>query len=596
MRDDNPGWDVGRVVAGRYRLRATLGSGAMGVVWRADDLRLNREVALKQLRLPPGMPPDEAARARLRVFREGRVAARLQHANAVAVYDVADDDQGHPMLALEYLPSLSLAEAINRRGTLSPARVARIGAAVASALAAAHAAGIVHRDVKPGNVLLGADGSAKITDFGLSRVRGDVADGLVSGTPAFLSPEAAWGDPPGPESDVFSLGATLYAAVEGAPPFGTSDNPIAQLERVAEGHAPPPRRAGVLTAVLTAMLRDDPVARPSMARVADALADIADADPEDGLDDDLDDGGELFADGGEADPTYEHLTPARADDHTRPVDKITDLAGADDDTRVVDAIDATYEGMAPAGLDDDTRVVDAIDATYEGMAPAGADDDTRVVDSIASTYEGMEPVAGRAPRRWRRLVIVAIILLAIAVGILLVVRPLDSDPTAAGPPGTVAPTSAAPPASPSAPPASSAAPTTTTDEEPPPSDQADAGPAVDPAALEYVVTTFYTLLPNDPGGAWVLLGPGMQAQGQPAFDGFWATVKDLRIAVPPRVEGRSVIVGIEFTREGVGRVTETHQLDMVVNGGTALINGDQVLSPTEEPPKGGGPGGRPRGN
>ena len=269
-------WVAGRVVAGRYRLCSAVGAGATGVVWQADDLRLDRSVALKQLRLRRGLSAELTARARQQVFREARIAAQLQHPHAVAVYDVTTDDDGQPMLVLEYLRSQSLADALTDHGTLPPVRVAGIGAAVASALAAAHAAGIVHRDVKPANILLAADGHAKITDFGLSHVIGDVTtEGLVAGTPVFLSPEAAFGDPPSPESDVFSLGATLYMSVEGIPPFGVADDPAAQLERVAGGQAPPPSQAGPLTGLLTWMLHDDPAERPRMSEVADTLADIA---------------------------------------------------------------------------------------------------------------------------------------------------------------------------------------------------------------------------------------------------------------------------------------------------------------------------------
>jgi serine/threonine protein kinase len=263
----------GRLVAGRYRLEHRVGDGGMGAVWRALDERLDRVVAVKQLQPPVGLSQDEADQARQRVFREARIAARLQHPNAIAVYDAADDD-GQPVLVMEYLPSRSLATVLAEHGPLPPGEAARIGAQIASALAAAHAAGIVHRDVKPGNILLGEDGTAKIGDFGISHATGDVTvtrTGLLAGTPAFLSPEAARGERPGPASDVFSLGATLYAAVEGIPPFGDGDNPIALLHRVAAGQVAPPRRAGALAEPLMRMLRDDPAARPTMAQLVESL-------------------------------------------------------------------------------------------------------------------------------------------------------------------------------------------------------------------------------------------------------------------------------------------------------------------------------------
>ncbi|GHH38004.1 hypothetical protein GCM10017774_27730 [Lentzea cavernae] len=265
------------MVAGRYRLSQRIGSGAMGVVWTAHDERLHRTVAVKQLLLQPGLAEADTDEAKRRAMREGRIAARLQHPHAVAVYDVAEDDS-QPWLIMEYLPSKSLSAVLSERGTLPPRDVASIGMQVASALAAAHNAGIVHRDIKPGNVLLGDDGTVKITDFGISRATGDVtvtATGMLAGTPAYLAPEVAKGYDPGSPSDVFSLGSTLYAAIEGEPPFGLSENTIALLHKVASGKVNPPRNAGPLTALLMRLLRAEPEDRPTMAEARDALAAVA---------------------------------------------------------------------------------------------------------------------------------------------------------------------------------------------------------------------------------------------------------------------------------------------------------------------------------
>ncbi|MBB5806113.1 serine/threonine protein kinase [Saccharothrix ecbatanensis] len=269
--------DDGRLVAGRYRLGRRIGSGAMGIVWQAHDERLHRTVAVKQLLLQPGLAEADTDEAKRRAMREGRIAARLQHPHAIAVYDVAEDD-GQPWLVMEYLPSVSLSSALSERGTLPPRDVASIGSQVASALAAAHNAGIVHRDIKPGNILLGNEGTVKITDFGISRATGDVtvtATGMLAGTPAYLAPEVAKGYDPGPPSDVFSLGSTLYAAIEGAPPFGLNENTIALLHQVASGKVVPPKQAGPLTALLMRLLRAEPEDRPTMAEAREALAAVA---------------------------------------------------------------------------------------------------------------------------------------------------------------------------------------------------------------------------------------------------------------------------------------------------------------------------------
>lgn len=264
-----------QVVNGRYRLSARVGRGAMSVVWQAKDERLDKVVAVKQLRQDPAaaFTFDTCERA----IREARLASRLDHPHAIAVYDVLEDS-GSMYLVMEYLPSRPLTDLLIERGPMPPDDVVRLGRQIASALAAAHAKDIVHHDVSPNNVLVTDDGTAKITDFGVSRALGENRageDGVIVGTPAYLAPEIAAGTAGGLPSDVYSLGATLYTALEGAPPFGTSESTLTLFERIVEDDPTPPAHAGPLADVLMRLLERDPAARPTMPEVVDLLASVA---------------------------------------------------------------------------------------------------------------------------------------------------------------------------------------------------------------------------------------------------------------------------------------------------------------------------------
>src|SRR5215475_8422328 len=267
----------GCVVAGRYELLERIGQGAMGTVWRARDLVLTRDVAVKEVRLPELMPDRERTILRERTLREARVSAKLSHPGVVTVYDVVEAD-GAPWIVMELVTARSLQRVLAEDGPLPPWQAAETGIMLLGALASAHAAGIVHRDVKPGNVLLTRGGRAVLTDFGIAVVDGDPAltqTGMVMGTPGFCAPERIRGKPASPASDLWSLGATLYAAVEGRGPFDGPGGPMAVLASIVHSDPPPATSAGPLAAVITALLSRDPARRPDAVRASRMLADAA---------------------------------------------------------------------------------------------------------------------------------------------------------------------------------------------------------------------------------------------------------------------------------------------------------------------------------
>ncbi|OQD52620.1 serine/threonine protein kinase [Streptomyces phaeoluteigriseus] len=259
---------VGRLIAGRYRLLAKLGHGGMGTVWRAKDETVDREVAVKEPRVPDHLPERERSNAFERMRREARAAARLDHPSVVNVHDVAVVD-GQPWIVMELVNGRSLGAALEE-GTLGVREAARIGLEVLGALEAAHAAGILHRDVKPDNVLLGRHDRVVLTDFGIAQIEGETnltdTGGFV-GSPEFIAPERVLGQRPGPASDLWSLGVVLYAATEGVSPFRRSNTPATLQSVLNAAPAPPAAAQGPLAEAINGLLEKDPARRPRAPRV-----------------------------------------------------------------------------------------------------------------------------------------------------------------------------------------------------------------------------------------------------------------------------------------------------------------------------------------
>src|SRR5947209_4731177 len=268
--------DTGRVIARRYRLQAPIGRGAMGVVWRAHDQLLDRDVAIKEVQIADTLTDEERTTAFQRTLREAKTAARLNHPAVVTVYDVAEDG-GRPWIVMQLVNAQSLDQVLATSGPLSPRRAAEMARQLLSALSVAHAAGVMHRDVKPSNVLIGNDDRAVLTDFGIATFKGDpklTQTGMVMGSPGFTAPERIRGEDASPASDLWSLGATIYAAVEGHGPFEQRGGAITTMSAIINEDAPEAPTAGALGPVIAALLRREPGDRPDASAAARMIADV----------------------------------------------------------------------------------------------------------------------------------------------------------------------------------------------------------------------------------------------------------------------------------------------------------------------------------
>ena len=543
------------LVAERYRLVKMLGAGGMGIVWQAWDTRLRRPVALKMLRTQPELTDEERQVTTDRAMREAQITAGLHHPHAVTVYDVVEHED-QPCIVMQLLESTPLSELLREHGAFPPDETARIGAQVASALAAAHRLKIVHRDVKPGNILITADGSAMISDFGISHALGDAtitATGMIHGTPAYLAPEVARGLPTSFASDVFSLGSTLYAVVEGEPPFGTDRNSIALLHRVARGGYPAPRRAGPLAPLLRKMLAAQPKRRPSMESVADALADIGgeqDAGERGAaaglvaLGFDAPTAGQPVPEAETEEPEAATEAPkAETEAETAPAGIEASVTAPQPDASPGAAAVTADPGPAtppterlPTGATvplDEATARDVHAAETERLAPAAAAASAAASEHPTVAAEDDRATAPKTTRR-RAGVIAGVLALLVAVGLgaAFLFASVQGDPGVADP--APSETADAEPAPTSEPESEEPATSTPQSTEQPPEEQPEPTPA--PVTPEQrVVDTiagYYALMPEDRESAWPLMTADYQenhAGGRDGYEAFWSQVADLTV-------------------------------------------------------------------
>jgi serine/threonine protein kinase len=495
------------LIGGRYRVESAIGQGGMGTVWLCRDETLHRPVAVKQVGLLPGESITDSARA----LREARSTAALSHRNVVTVFDVVEES-GAIWLVMEHVPGRSLSDIIREDGPLPPATVADIGAQVADGLAAAHAAGTMHRDVKPGNVLVRDDGLAKISDFGIARNAGDPAltqSGFLTGTPSYFSPELARGADPGAGTDVWALGATLYAAVEGRPPYEPKSNPVAVLHDITSTQPPRPRRADFLEPALLRMMDREPESRWSMADAAHGLRKLADAHS--------------------AERTRENTRGAPATAHF--------AAPVAPPRSEGDASPASERPRPAAPAPERSRRRGPVYAVLGLLALLLVLGGVAYAASLRDDTSGRHAAGGSSPSS----------------------TPSEKPSGTSSPKGS---SSQSPTDSPSQ---------SQTDS---PS-QSDPAAGTGLAAKEAFLRDYFRKAPGGTDEGWALLTPRYQQEvGRRSYDGFWDTIRAVDVGRVISAGGNTVDATLTYTRKDGSTTTEQHHLSLVRSGGGYLIDGD----------------------
>lgn len=559
------------LVADRYRLVKLIGTGGMGVVWHAHDERLQRAVALKMLRTQPELTDDEREVTTARAMREARLTAALHHPHAVQVFDVVEHE-GQPCLVMQLIESTPLSTLLEEHGTLTPRETARIGAQVGAALAAAHRLRIVHRDVKPGNILIREDGAALISDFGIAHALGDAAitaTGMVHGTPAYLAPEVARGESSSFASDVFSLGSTLYAMLEGAPPFGSDRNAIALLHRVARGEHPAPEHAGPLEPLLLEMLSTDPKRRPDMTTVAARLSE-AEQDLPVGASPTIPIGGAAVA----------AAVLAGGDAPTEPA--ATRVIGSTAETeRLGEAPAETDPAGASASEDAPPRADTGTPESPAPLFPWLAEP-----QPIAEPPESPPPGPDAAPRRGRRTAVLIGVLVAVGLlvvgGVLLVGLFQQDGGTVAGPEAEETPQSAETTAPESTSSAESTPPAAEPSTAPPPAETEPPPASAEQRAVDTLVS-YYAIMPGDLDAAWPMMTADYQVNhvgGRDAYDAFWGDVASVAITDVTATGPDTAQATLTYTFTDGRVVQEVTAYRLVDEGGVLKIAETTVLSST----------------
>lgn len=427
---------TGRLLAGRYRLNGVLGRGGMGTVWRAEDEMLGRTVAVKELRMNASVDEEEKHRLIVRTLREAKATARIRHNSAVTVFDVVDEDD-RPWIVMELVESRSLADVVREDGPLAPARAAEIALDVLGVLIAAHALGILHRDVKPSNVLIGEDGRVVLTDFGIASVEGDASitsTGMLVGAPSYISPERARGQKPGPPADLWSLGGTLYAMVEGRPPYDRG-SALATLTAVMTEDLTAPANAGSLGPVIEGLLEKDPAKRLDAAQTRSMLKRVvAEATVK-------------------AESTTEHAMPVESVksvekvQSAEPVKSVEPVAGGGDG-KAEDAEPKEAPKRTVGGLLGTVRVgsrAKAVEPVAEAAVEVGGGESAdpapgaESIRPVTSEWTmGATQAAGADPRKGRRrlAVVTVVLVLLLIAGIVAVVQAVGGGDTGAKGAGT----------------------------------------------------------------------------------------------------------------------------------------------------------------